>query len=137
MKRKVLTCVALFCVTNTGFVQAADAAPAWFECSGERAVTRMADGKPRSETAPVRDIYILDDATRNVYQYFEATKSRGLQNVSSYGPSQITWGYTQAPQEAAWQGTLDRTTKTLKVVRRKDQESETRTAVCKAIPPRK
>lgn len=114
----------------------ASAAPTWIECTGERVSERVVDGKTVRETGPIRDYYIFDDANKTLSQYFEATKSRGLQKVTAFSPAEIKWAYRQAPQEAHWEGTLDRAKMTVSVVRRQNEDIETRTATCKPTQPR-
>lgn len=108
------------------------AADQWLACEGTKTTTgKTEEGEDFNESAPVSDIYAINDDLQSLYLYSEDKKRLSPVHVTSYTPGEVKWD-GHGSFGARWSGTLDRSNMSLNIVRtEKDRRSEWNTQ-CKA-----
>lgn len=119
---------------------AAMGAEKWVACDGTVATSATKDGKTETTSAPAKDTYAYNDATKMLFKYSDARKSLDPVFVTGYDDKAITWanaGTTSPGSTAAtWQGRLDRSNLALSLTRSERGEVMTWTQQCKMAPPK-
>ncbi len=107
------------------------AAETWIACDGTVA-TKKGAGAPTSAAA--KDIYAYNDDVRALYKYSATRKSLDLISTTTFDPKKITWvnvGKGIGSQTAHWEGSIDRASMALKIVREDGDEVMTWSQTCK------
>jgi len=131
----VLSAVAL----TGGLSRAANANDTWLACSGSVLSVDTSGEKPVKTTEPSQRILVIDDASKNIYQYAEGKNALNIILTRSYTPAKITWGADMSTTSGmTWEATLDRTKMDLKMVRDAFREKShmTWTEKCQPTQPR-
>ena len=119
-----------------GVALAAVAAPAmaaetWLACDGTVATKK---GAAAPTSAAANDIYAYNDDVRALYKYSASRKSLDLISTTTFDAKKIVWmnvGKGIGSQTAHWEGSIDRATMALKIVREDGDEVMTWSQTCK------
>ena len=119
-----------------GAVLVATSAPAlaaetWLACDGTVA-TKKGAAAPTSDAA--NDVYAYNNEARALYKYSAMRKSLDLISTTTFDPKKIVWvnvGKGIGSQSARWEGSIDRASMALKIVREDGDEVMTWSQTCK------
>src|SRR5690349_10247847 len=97
------------------------AAENWLACDGTVATTTTKDGKTDSSSAPAKDVYAYNDASKMLFKYSDTRKTLDPVFVTNFDSKAISWanagGASAGSTAAKWEGSLDRTSLALKMTR--------------------
>jgi hypothetical protein len=110
------------------------AAENWLACDGNVVTSTIKDGKSETTTAAASDFYVYDDARKALYHYSQRRKSLAPVAMIGYDEQAIRWGSPIGLSEG-WEGQIDRSSMTLKMVRTEGPEVMTWSQQCKPTSP--